>query len=234
MNSLYVEDVIVPIISIPDKDQSKFAFLGTGFYLDTTGYFITCKHVVEAIQEDCQLNIYQLGTKRTLKFDILSIHDKFDLALCKSKSPGQFNPWPIVNEEYVKVGVDIETYGYWHEPVGVDEIPFNTRYMKGYITGKTRSFPYNDSFELSFPVLFGISGSPLIYHSPVEGESRTKPCIAGCVYGSREAKVVKHSQEIDSSHTVETARITELGLAYVPDVLIEFISDYDIDIEIYD
>jgi|GEM_PF-6904578 len=49
MNSvLYVEDCIVPIISVPHGDDTKFSFLGSGFYIGNEGYLLTCKHVIDS------------------------------------------------------------------------------------------------------------------------------------------------------------------------------------------
>lgn len=63
----FVEDVIVPIISIPDNDPDSFRFLGSGFIIDQKGHLVTCKHVIEAKAENEKLFAYQYSTNKYLK-----------------------------------------------------------------------------------------------------------------------------------------------------------------------
>lgn len=231
-NVLYVEDVIVPLIAIPTTDQRRFRFIGSGFYVGKNGHLVTCRHVVDNLAGNEQLAAYQIGKRKTLQLDIIRRSEEYDLALCKSSPPGITEPWPIIDKPYVTIGCDVEVYGYWYEPLGQDELPFRQRYMRGYITGIPIDPKYPDSFELNFPILFGMSGSPLIYHAPIEDESKEMTGIAGCVYGSMESTVVKHSVVSVENQVERVARIVELGLAYMPSTILSILPDSGITINI--
>lgn len=217
---LYVKDVIVPLIAIPKSDESEFRFVGSGFYIGGNGHLVTCRHVIDALNEDEVLCAYQLGKRRELELAITTRSDKYDLALCKSSPPGINEPWPIVDRPFVGIGSDVEVYGYWHEPLGPDALPFRQRYMKGHIVGISRDPKYPDSFELNFPILFGMSGSPLLCHLPIEGEYKKQTGIVGCAYGFRESEVVRHMVTSSENYEERVSRIVELGLSYTPKAIL--------------
>lgn len=228
--SLYIEDIIVPLIAMPRNNNNKFQFIGSGFYIDKKGYLITCQHVVDSIHKDDSLFAYQIGKKRELKLEIVNKSDKYDLVLCKSKPPGLDHPLPFLDEPFITIGDDVEVFGYWYEPLGIDNLPFRTRYLKGHITGIPIDSDYSDSFELNFPILFGLSGSPLIYRVPIKDKSELQASIVGCVYGSRECSIIKHSIISVENETEKVARIVELGLAYKPKVLVSLFQGSDVSI----
>lgn len=232
---LYVEDVIVPLIVIPKNDESKCRFIGSGSYVDENGHLVTCRHVIDEFDVDGKLCAYQLGKRRELELRIVAKSDKYDLALCKSLPPGikVKKLWPIIDEPFVNIGNDVEVYGYVHEPLGPDELPFRQRYMKGHITGIPKDINYPDSFELNFPILFGMSGSPLVYHVPIKGTSKKQTCIVGCAYGTRESEVVQHSIISSENKEERVSRIVELGLAYKPKAILSIFEGSDISIRYF-
>ena len=146
--------------------------------------------------------------------------------------PGIPNPWRFIDETYMTLGCDIEVYGYLHEPLGDNELPFRQRYLKGHITGISRQEDFPDSFELNIPVLFGMSGSPLVYHLPVEGGAERKTCIAGIVYGSRESEVVHHTVIETENYNERVSKIVELGLSYTPKAIFSLLGETTIDFDI--
>lgn len=230
---LYVEDCIVPIISVPKADNTKFRFLGSGFYIGNEGYLLTCKHVIDSAAKDENLFIYQLGKKRTLELKVIANSGRYDISLCKSQSAGIQKPWPFIDETYITLGCDIEVYGYLHEPLGYNRLPFMQRYFKGYITSISRQENFPDSFELNIPVLFGMSGSPLVYHAPIEGTTRREVCIAGIVYGSRESEVVRHAVIDTENYSERVSKIVELGLSYMPKAVFSLLSQTTIDFDLH-
>lgn len=236
---LYVEDVIVPLLAIPKSDESKRRFMGSGFYVDGNGHLVTCRHVVDQLNVDEILCAYQLGKRKELELRIITKSNKYDLALCKNSSDISDikKPWPIIDKPFIEVGNNVEVYGYVHEPLGPNEPPFRQRYMKGYITGTPRDTNYPDSFELNFPILFGMSGSPLVCHIPIEGTSKNQTCIVGCAYGSYESRVVQESVtllENEVNREVEkVVKIVELGLAYMPGAILSIFEGSDISIEYF-
>jgi hypothetical protein len=226
----FVEDIIVPILAVPENDQNKFRFLGSGFFIDQNGYLVTCRHVAFSLQESENLFVYQLGKGQQLKLEIVRSSEKYDICLCKSEPPGIEKFWEFFDEPYTTIGSNVEVYGYIYEPLGPNEIPFRQRYVKGYITGLSRDSNFPDSFELNFPVLFGMSGSPLVCHFSFEGESIARTGIIGCVYASRESGIVKHTVVKSDDYEERVSKITELGMAYKIQALFPLFSGLDIDI----
>ena len=125
-------------------------------------------------------------------------------------------------------------YGYVHEPLGPDELPIRQRYLKGHILGISRETKYPDSFELNFPILFGMSGSPLLCHLPVEGMNKRQTGIVGCAYGSRKSEVVHHEIVSTENYEERVSRIVELGLSYVPKVIFSIFENSGIEINIFE
>ena len=225
----YVEDIIVPVLSVPDNDPDSFRFLGTGFILDNKGHLVTCRHVIEDSNENEKLVAYQFRTDKYLNMEVLKTSTEYDICLCKCDPPEVKQFWECFDEMYVNIGTNVEVYGYAYEPLGQEDIPFRQRYLKGYITGIARDEKYPDSFELSFPVLSGMSGSPLVCHLPFEGES-TRTGIIGCAYGSRESEIVKHTVVKENNYEERVSKIYELGMAYKIKPLFSLFGDFDLDI----
>lgn len=226
----FLEDIIVPILAIPEIDRNKFRFLGSGFFIDKNGYFVTCRHVTNSIREGENLYIYQLGRRQQLRLEVVRNSQKYDLSLCKSEPPGVKDFLSFFDESYTNIGSDVEVYGYVYEPTGPNEVPFRQRYLKGYITGLPRDGYYNDSFELNFPVLFGMSGSPLMCHLSFEGENVLQGGIIGCAYGSRESKIVKHAVVKSEDYEEHVSKIIELGMAYKVQALFSLFAGINLDI----
>jgi hypothetical protein len=165
--------------------------------------------------------------------NIIRKSNKYDLALCKSAPPGLEKPWPFIDKPFVDIGSDVEVYGYIYEPLGQYELPFRQRYMKGHVTGISRESSYPDSFELSYPILFGMSGSPLIYHFPIEGGNKKETGIVGCAYGSCESEIVHHTVVSSEQYEERVSRIVELGLCYVPKAMFSIFEGFDITIKVF-
>ncbi|MFX0201592.1 MAG: serine protease [Candidatus Hodarchaeota archaeon] len=232
-HELYVEDVIVPIYITPKSDETKMCFVGTGFYVDKSGHFVTCRHVADNLDENHRLFAYQIGKRQDLELTILKRSNKYDLALCKSSPPRLGETFPMVTEQYIQFTSDIELVGYCHEPQLLPKrAPFRQRFMKGNITGIPLEPGYPDSFELSFPILFGMSGSPLICRIGLS----QRAFIAGCAYGNKEAEIVRHIVTIEENEKgrVEerVSRIVELGLAYKPSAIFLLLQGSDIKMEV--
>jgi len=222
-----VNDAIVPVLSVPYHNENQFSFRGTGFYISESGFFITCKHVVDDIPSTDYPVCHQIMRNRQLKLNVVRVSSKYDLVLCKSEPPDLVDPWPIIDEPYVTLGTDVEMYGFIHEPMGTDNLPFRQRYMKGYVAGVSREQYFPNSYELSFPVLFGMSGAPVMMHSRFSDGSHCTG-IVGFAYGSRESSVVKHSRVTEPDHSETVSRVVELGIAYSPAVLNDLLDGTEI------
>jgi len=218
----YLEYHIVPVVATPKNNEEVFRFLGTGFFIGTEGHLVTCAHVVNEVSSDESLHCFQIGKKRWIPLEIFRKMSDHDLALCIGAPPETNVEMPLIAEPFIQLGIDINVFGYMHEPKGVGKISFVRRVMRGYITNIPESIEYPDSYELSFPALFGSSGAPVLHRFDVEGDPDSKLGVVGCLYGSRESSVVRHSKVVLESSGVNgvkretevTSRIVELGLAY--------------------
>jgi len=232
-NELYVEDVIVPIYITPKSDETKMRFVGTGFYVDKSGHFVTCRHVADNLDENHRLFAYQIGKRKDLELTILERSNKYDLALCKSSPPGLGETFPMVTEQYIQLTSDVELVGYCHEPQLLPErAPFRQRFMRGHITGIPLEPEYPDSFELNFPILFGMSGSPLLTRIGLS----ERAFIGGCAYDNKKAEIVRHIVTIEENEKgrieERVSRIVELGLAYKPTAIFSLLQGFGIEMEV--
>jgi len=218
----YLEYHVVPVVAKPKNNENVFRFLGTGFFVGSGGHLVTCAHIVNEVSSNESLYCFQIGKTRWIKLEIFRKMADHDLALCIGAGPETSVQMPLITEPFIQLGTDINVFGYVHEPKGPGKIPFIRRVMRGYITSIPESAEYPDSYELSFPALFGSSGAPVLHRFDVEGETDSKLGVVGCLYGTRESSVVRHSQIVLESSRVNgveretevTARIVELGLAY--------------------
>ncbi|MCK4224066.1 MAG: trypsin-like peptidase domain-containing protein [candidate division Zixibacteria bacterium] len=237
----YLEYYVVPVLAVPRGKQNLFRFLGTGFFVGAEGHLVTCAHVVQNITSDEALYCFQIGRHRWIPLSVFRVLCDHDLALCTGAVPKTKEVMPLISEPFIQPGADINTLGYLHEPKGPDRLSFCRRVMRGYITSIPESSDYPDSYELSFPVLFGCSGAPLLSRFDIEGESKSKLGIVGCVYGSRESRIVRHSEitrEFSGTNKLErerevTARIEEMGLAYNVKALLKLFEESEITITVY-
>ena len=237
----YLEYYVVPVVAVPKGKQDIFRFLGTGFFLGAEGHLVTCAHVVREVRPEESLHCFQIGRNRWIPLSISRVLSDHDLALCTGAAPETREVMPLVSEPFIQLGADVNTLGYLHEPKGPDRLPFCRKVMRGYIKSIPESPEYPDSYELSFPVLFGCSGAPLLFRFDMEGESKSLLGIVGCVYGSRESRIVKHSEvthEVSGANGLEreqevTARIEEMGLAYNAKALLQLLEESGIIITVY-
>ncbi len=238
---MYLEYYVVPIVAVLKSDTSKFRFLGTGFFVGNEGHLVTCAHVVRQVTELESLQCFQIGRKKWIPLSIIRIMTDYDLALCMGIRPETKLEMPLFAEPFVQLGTDVDTYGYLHEPKGQDRLPFCRRVMRGYITSIPESLEYPNTYELSFPALFGYSGAPILSRFNIEGENQSTLGIIGCIYGSRESSIIKHIElvhEVTEENKVErerevTARIVELGLAYNVKALFILFQESELTITIY-
>ncbi|MDP8928289.1 MAG: serine protease [Actinomycetota bacterium] len=126
---------------------------------------------------------------------------------------------PLLQPSLLNVGEDVYSFGYFLAGVEVEE-----GYFSGRIVNFTRS-KGRYSLTLPFPVIEGLSGSPLLtYHNG--------PKVVGLAYGSRSSRILASEViEVDqgSQRFKETVnRIIEFGLAYHVAVLVEVINELQI------
>ena len=145
----------------PSKGQ------GTGFFINTNGYILTCSHVVNGAK-----NIYievpnKSGEKH--KCDIISICPYFDIALIKTKTYKPKEYLLLGNSDKLEVGSEVYVVGY---PVSYgprSNSVNNIKYTLGIISGQQYGLIQTDS-----SINPGNSGGPLFYKDKIIGINSRK------------------------------------------------------------
>lgn len=148
-----MKDAVILTIIPSEAEQDKVQ-IGTGFYIDDHGTFLTCRHCVG----DFPRIKVETHSKELLDADVVATDQSFDLALCKTnkKSPHYF---ALDAPGAVKVGDDVRTIGY---PLGMTAATNESQIdptLSGVASiGAIRS---PDLLQISGAVNHGNSGGPL-------------------------------------------------------------------------
>ena len=180
MSRINVGSLIRPIGV--DKGNGIAEFQGTAFALETPGLFVTASHLLEGVDDPNGIHISVSGPQDLLSCSYVKKHDSADLAVL------HFENWPgketleadlteYESSECPYLGEEVFSYGYPSRPIRINDTKIQhleARLMRGNIQ---RIFTYEgcSSYELSFPVLLGQSGSPVIskYDETVIGVVKT-------------------------------------------------------------
>ena len=160
-------------IGLYDSDKNLVRFSGTGFGFKMPGLVLTASHVVSNAEPE---RIYlQLQSGRFVKPHSVTRHPTADIAVLAFKadqSPRIFKLGTPMKKDEFPLGEDIITFGY---PAAVSESPgrvqLEPRLMSGHIQ---RHFKHAlgrycfAAYELSFPVLDGQSGSPVLLEHGID------------------------------------------------------------------
>lgn len=152
-----LKDAVV-LTAIPATDQSGKVEIGTGFYIDGSGTFLTCKHCVG---DNKKIKV-ATHDKEILDADVVATDDSYDLALCTTKKTSA-HFFALDTPSGVKVGEDVRTVGY---PLGItsasDESTIDPTFSGPASIGAIRS---PDLLQISGSVNHGNSGGPLYNQS---------------------------------------------------------------------
>ncbi len=129
--------------------------------------------------------------------------------------------FPILSPRQLKIGEDVYSFGYF----SIGGSPNNVE--QGYFSGKIINFFGHEdgvdqaSFMLPFPILEGMSGSPVLtYHNG--------PKLVGLAIGNRSSRILAHEifeyKDGQSEFKETVNRIIEFGVAYHPAAIIQFLS----------
>lgn len=179
---LYLQSVVSPVcrFTVVDEICMIQKMHGTAFLATTDGVFITARHVIENAFSDRATNGGEIGVfpttningaKRTLTVLVIDYEHAphpYDISIFRTKycsgTPFRFQ------ELSVNVWQDVATTGY---PISVvrssEKYEVQQRAHKGYVQrvippGRIYIGEHPNSFEVSFPITQGLSGSPLVIH----------------------------------------------------------------------
>jgi hypothetical protein len=215
---------VFPIVSgTPDTEIfSVDRFIGSGFWVDSAGHFLTCRHVLENLKEgQCPAIAQPFGEKRDRYIPVIAseVHPKFDFAMGTAKlaQPSKFLP---LHEGLIVPGLNVSAFGFTEWGKSGQSLQIDVRYLKGHVTrtsDESQGLPTPSVVEVSFGSPSGFSGTALLVDFK----------IAGMLYSNVETKLQAYSitEVLDgNSEYRETAyRIYEYGLSHHPDGLVAFL-----------
>ena len=131
----------------PYKIDNDSESIGTGFFIDSEGYILTCAHVViDAIK--LWITIPSIGKER-IDVEIVGICDNSDLALLKTVTFKPENYLKLGNSDFIESGKKVYAIGY---PLGQDKLKKTAGIISGFQDG---------IFQTDTPINPGNSGGPL-------------------------------------------------------------------------
>ena len=133
----------------PYKTLYDSKSIGTGFFIDDKGTFLTCAHVIDESVK-VQVTIPSEGKHDKKDIEILSICPVSDLALCRTINYNNTNYLELGDSDKLKQRDKVTTIGY---PMGQDRLKFT----EGIISGLQGYLIQTDA-----PINSGNSGGPLI------------------------------------------------------------------------
>jgi hypothetical protein len=217
---------VFPIVSATqgEKILSIDRFIGSGFWIDSKGHFLTCKHVFDELKDGQVPAIaHPFGDKRDRYTPIIqnTHHKHFDMALGTAavKKP---TPFLLPYEGTFSAGLDVSAFGFTDWGKANRSLQIDVRYLKGHIvrtSEESLGLPSAQVVEISFGSPSGFSGTPLLCDFK----------FTGMLYSNIESKLQSYSvNEVvdgDKEFREIAYRIYEYGVAHHPADLIQFINE---------
>jgi S1-C subfamily serine protease len=140
---------------MPFKIDSTRLSVGTGFFINTDGYLLTCFHVIEHSKK-IYAEVPSEG-KYKYELEVISVCPMMDIALLKIKKFKVKEYCKLDTTNKVAKGNEVFALGF---PLGLD----NLKLTKGIISGRDKHLYQTDT-----PINPGNSGGPLICNNKVIG-----------------------------------------------------------------
>lgn len=235
-NKPYIEDLreyIFPIFAEDKKTGELISFLGTGFFINSEGYFLTANHVVNV--ENDVYKLFILHKEKKCYINIIETSKKPDLALGQAHLDNENFYLKFYNEDVqgkIAMGTEIINWGYSGTKIEKgskpNKIKLYGRFSKGYICHLSLGeiiWAIEDLpiYECSFPLIAGNSGSPLIMSS---FERNNVICFSSVFTHNTKSGIEEESyEEICENGNVEKIKIMkiiEFAVAYDRTIIIDF------------
>lgn len=208
-----------------DKEGRPQAFLGSAFPVVPNGGLLTCRHVVSIELPDGQQIAVLDNEKDTfspVSDIVLPSQSGLDLAFLRNalgRPKSEF--FPILTPKRLVVGKDVFCFGFFATGGRFADVE------QGYFSGRIVNFfssepsPISYSLMLPFPVLEGMSGSPILtYHNGTK--------LVGLSYGNRSSRILASEvllyKDEKKEYKETIHRIVEFGVAYHCATIIDFLS----------
>jgi hypothetical protein len=188
-------------------------FLGCGFWLDQSGHFATCKHVLEGVSDEQVAVIGRVSGPKTDYFHpVKSVvsHTSYDIAVGQAPSTAVGG----VLKQYkgsLGLGLDVQAFGYTDSGKQAGKYQVDPRLLRGHVSRfapESFGLPSPSLLEVSFGSPSGFSGTPLLVNSEV----------VGVLYSNLDSRLQAYSIEETVDGTSEyrevAYRIYEYGIAH--------------------
>ncbi len=206
---------------VENEISMQSAITGNAFSV-APGILLTCRHVVNGHKYYSALDNDGFHHVSNI---IYPNSDELDLALLylEKKQKNYSRHLPLLPHSFISIGENVYTYGM----VPIDKEKFEGLFFKGSIvsTHCPSWEGYYRKMRLQFPVLQGLSGSPLL-----TTWNGVKVC--GILIGNLESRIVVYNireYEDDNEkfrHYVE--KVIEFGIAYHPAVIEVFLTESNV------
>lgn len=175
MNALKLQNCVVRIITQniemnwlqPYKNNDSESSVGSGFFIDNSGFILTCSHLV-LNSKKIFIEIPFEG-KQKYETELVYVCPKYDMALLKTvnfKPKNFLKIFPEKDVYRIESGTEVYAIGF---PLGQN----NLKITKGVISGRQNSL-----LQTSAPLNPGNSGGPLLYKNMVLGVNISKIMFA--------------------------------------------------------
>jgi hypothetical protein len=225
----FLEDFVVPVCLAEEISGQAYLrhLMGTAFFVDLDGTFLTAAHILESIDARtgagtlCGLNVKSDEDRPANIFSEIQEWEKapspFDIAIGKIRRNSR--KWFEIADHEIAAWKDVATMGYPEVSLNTIDDKFNVhmRMLKGYVQRIVKSGElqilgtHPDCFELSFAISSGMSGSPLF---TVDND---RPQLIGVCVGSFSAEVVDYdTSEVDAEgakFSEKRLRVEQIGIA---------------------
>lgn len=210
-----LEPYIFPLFAVTQGGGGvKVArFIGTGFWIDTEGHFLTCKHVLNSLDPGQLPVIGQpFGYHRDNFVPVLSsvAHTQYDIAVGTAPKSAVKGVLPRYTGTF-GLGLDVQAFGFTDagRPSGSYEL--DARLLRGYVSrfsAKPLGLPSPSLIEVSFGSPSGFSGTPLLVGTEVVG------ILYRNIESKLEAYSIQETIEGQSQFREIAYRIYEYGIAH--------------------
>jgi hypothetical protein len=164
MQFMRITDSCFPVIS---KSGDETRFLGSAFAVAKDGGLLTCRHVVESAAGKLGIIHFPENGEANIRW-VERVHypaDKnLDLAFLPQAAAGVDGlvVWPTADPQGVVMAIDAYAFGYTARG---NPFPVECGYHAGSVVAVRPDYEYLGAYKavaLSFPVLEGMSGCPLL------------------------------------------------------------------------
>jgi hypothetical protein len=210
-----LDGYIFPIFSVTQGHGILHVqrFLGTGFWIDDEGHFLTCKHIFESLGPNQLPAIGQPFSQKSDRFiPILKTdsHAKYDVAVGQAPK-GAVRGVLAKYQGVFGLGLDVQAFGFTDSGKVGQSYELDVRLLRGYVTRHSEDslgLPSPSLIEISFGSPSGFSGSPLLVNTEV----------VGVLYRNVETKLESYSvhetTEGQAQFREVAYRIYEYGIAH--------------------